>query len=343
MANVRLTPLSRILIVVALLVGAYFLLRNFIPALNPGNGDVEVTQVDDSNTTADQNTTNNNSNSNNNGQTEQAKPAKAPTSFKYMPPEPVNGELKGVVELGASGFNSFIVTMDQKKNWKLEKAEWGNSLVYDGMASAGDIRAGLKKFIGGMLDYGVAGRNIHFVVSSGALKVDATQKIIQELKGMGYVVNTVTPEQEGRYALQASLPKTFYDHAFMVDIGSGNTKISWMDGNIKAYETYGAKYYVDNVADSKVYQEVRSSAAKIPTAKRKTCFLLGGVPFKLAKQVRKGDERYTVLKAPTEYTPEGAKEKAGLNIYNALVDGTGCDTFVFDWEGNFTIGFLLKL
>ncbi|MFN3380326.1 MAG: hypothetical protein ACK41O_12790, partial [Runella zeae] len=119
------------------------------------------------------------------------------TSFSYTAPEPVDGTLKGVVELGASGFNSFVVNVDKDKNWKLEKAEFGNSMVIENMASDYDIRVGLKKYISGMIDHGVSGKNIHFVVSSGALKADITQKIIRVLKDMGYMVNTVTPEQEG--------------------------------------------------------------------------------------------------------------------------------------------------
>ena len=265
-------------------------------------------------------------------------------SFNFTAPAPQNGTLKGVVELGAAGFNSFIVEIDQNKNWQLKKAEWGNSLVYDGLASGRDITQGLKQYIANMLDYGVGGRDIHFVVSSGAVKVDATQKIISGIKTLGYVVNTVTPEKEAQLALRAALPDAYKDKAFVVDIGSGNTKVSWIDGNrITGLETYGAKYYVDNIEDSEVYLDVRSKVVKVPSSKTKTCFIIGGVPFQLAKQVRQGEERYTVLKAPGAYQPEGAKEKAGINIYNAIADVTGCQQFVFDWDANFTIGFLLSL
>ena len=34
---------------------------------------------------------------------------------------------------------------------------------------------------------------------------------------------------------------------------------------------------------------------------------------------------------------------SGLNIYKGFVDATNTDTFVFDWDANFTIGFLLSL
>lgn len=361
MASLKLTAFSRLLIVVAIAVAAFFIARQFVPALQNIGGNGNTTEVTTDANANNGNTTNsnvdnkannnsgNNNNSNANANTETTKPSPSNnnstlSNFSYTPTAPQNGTLKGVVELGASGFNSFIVNIDARKNWKLQKADWGNSFVYDKMATARDIRDGLKAFIGDMVDYGVTGKNIHFVVSSGAQKVDNTLKIIKELQGMGYFVNTVTPEQEGRYALQASLPKQYYGNSFMVDIGSGNTKISYIqNAQVKALETYGAKYYKDNVDDATVYREVRQMAGNLPAGNTRTCFILGGVPFKLAKEVRKDDERYTVLKAPSGYTPEGAKMTSGVNIYKALSEGTNCDTFVFDWEGNFTIGFLLGL
>ncbi|WCC44838.1 hypothetical protein PJW08_15000 [Tenacibaculum finnmarkense] len=42
-------------------------------------------------------------------------------SFNYKPTKPINGTLKGVVELGASGFNSFIVAIDKNNNSGDEK------------------------------------------------------------------------------------------------------------------------------------------------------------------------------------------------------------------------------
>jgi hypothetical protein len=264
--------------------------------------------------------------------------------FNFTPPAPQNGKLKGVVELGASGFNSFIIRVDDQKRWKLEKAEFGNSLVLENMASDDDVRAGLKSYIGKMLDFGVGGRDIHFVVSSGAVKAEGTQKIVKALKTLNYVVNTVTPEQEGSLALRSVLPAEYTDNSFVVDIGSGNTKISWKEGgSTKALETYGAKYYQNSTPDDKVASEVSAKAKQIPADHRKTCFIIGGVPFELAKSVRKGKERYTVLDAPSAYKLEDAKAKAGLNIYKAIATTTGTDQFVFDWDANFTIGYLLTL
>ena len=158
---------------------------------------------------------------------------------------------------------------------------------------------------------------------------------------MGYVVNVVTPEQEARYALRSALPERYEDSGFVVDIGSGNTKISWLPNG--ALEAPGAKYYQNNLSPGSVYQEVKSKASQVPSNLRGTCFIIGGVPYELAKQTRNGKERFTVLKAPADYKADGAKQEAGLNIYAAIADATNCKQFVFDWDANFTIGFLLGL
>ena len=92
-----------------------------------------------------------------------------------------------------------------------------------------------------------------------------------------------------------------------------------------------------------MYDQVKAQASRVPAKNREVCFIIGGTPFDLAKTHRKADERYTVLKPPASYNADKPKTKAGLNIYKSLQDATGCDTFVFDWDANFSIGFLLQL
>ena len=264
--------------------------------------------------------------------------------FSYVPAALVGGKLKGVVELGASGFNSFIVRIDPQRNWKLEKAEFGNSLVLENMATDDDIRRGLKAYIGKMLDYGVGGRDIYFVVSSGAATATGTKSIIESLKALNYVVHLVTPEQEGTFGLRAAVPAAYAGKAFMADVGSANTKIAWQAaGKTTVASTYGSKYYQQALPDATVAADVATKAAQVPAAQRQTCFIIGGVPYELAKAVRQGQEPYTVLKAPADYAQlEGAKLKAGVTIYRALAESTGCQQFVFGWDTNFTIGYLLS-
>jgi hypothetical protein len=265
-------------------------------------------------------------------------------SFAYQPEKPVNGVLKGVVEVGASGFNSFVINIDKEKHWEIITKDFGQSLVYEGLATTDDIRSGLKKYLAGMFDRGVQNKNMHFVISSGAQKEPKTAGIVSELKKMGYVVNLVTPEQEGKLALRSVQPPSYQDNSFVADIGSGNTKVSYYEnGSIKAMEMPGAKYFEMNKTDESVYNEVKQKAGTIPAAKREVCFIIGGVPYELAKQTRQGEERYTVLNTPATYSSDKQKVKSGINIYKGLVDATNCDTFVFDWDANFTIGFLLTL
>ncbi len=265
-------------------------------------------------------------------------------TFNYLPPKPVGGKLRGVVELGASGFNSFIVRTDAQRNWQLNKAEFDNSLLMENLASDEDIRHGLRAYIANMLDYGVAGKDIHFVVSSGALKMAATHRIAQELTRMGYVVNRMTPDKEAALGLSVAMPPPFGDKAFVVDMGSGGTEISWLAaGKTQSVNTYGSKYFEYGVANDTVAIDVRAKAQQVPASLRQTCFIIGGVPYEMAKQVRQGQERYTVLDAADAYKFDKAKAQAGLVIYRALAEATGCKKFVFDWDANFTIGYLLSL
>jgi hypothetical protein len=331
----NLTVAGRLLITAIVLLGIYFGIRYFTGqrALEPTTTSAVATPADRPSTAGADNET-----------PAATATSTAPKPFTYSAPEPTGGILRGVVELGASGFNSFIVRTDAQHNWKLDKAEFGNSLVMENMATDEDVRTGLKSYIAKMLDYGVSGKNIHFVVSSGALKSEGTQKIIKQLAKLKYVVNTVTPEKEGVLGLRSVLPPSYANKAFVADIGSGNTKISWLAGGTpKSLETYGAKYFEKGADDATVTAEVKAKAEQVPASLRQTCFIIGGVPFELAKQVRKGSERYTVLDAPSAYKLDNAKSKAGLNIYRSLAEATGCQQFVFDWDANFTIGYLLTL
>ncbi len=337
----RLTTFSRLLITLAIVAAVFFGVRYFFPNLmNSGGTDVgnPVTNEQPATSGSDQTA----------GTSESCGKSGSkftPVPFNYTAPALTGGKLKGVVELGATGFNSFIIKIDNQKNWELQKSGFGASLVYEKLATDDDIKSGLKRYINEMLSFGVGPKDIHFVISSGAKKVEITNKISGQLKSMGYYVNEVTPQEEAKYALKAAQPRSFQGNSFVVDIGSGNTKIAWMNGgSVATIEASGAKYFQNNQSDASVYQEVLDKAKQIPAAQRERCFIIGGAPYELARQHRSSDkERFTVLKAPGDYTPDGAKQKSGLNIYQAIADATGCKQFVFDWDANFTIGFLLNL
>ena len=333
----KLKPGGKIAIFLILGIAAFFLIKKYVPLNKSAN---ETTATTEQNETRSSDS-----------DSDKNKPAGSTTSsksdgraFDYSPEKPQNGTLKGVVEVGASGFNSFVINMDKEKRWEIVSKDFGESLAYEGLATTDDIRAGLKKYLAGMFEKGVSKNNMHFVISSGAQKEPKTLTISNELKKMGYVVNLVTADQEGKFAFKATVPPSFQDNSFLVDIGSGNTKVSWQEGEtLRSMELPGAKYYENNMSDDDIYNQIKGKAAGIPEGKRNVCFILGGVPFTLAKQSRNGEERYTVLNAPSSYKAADKKMGAGINIYKAISDATKSDTFVFDWDANFTIGFLLGL
>lgn len=271
------------------------------------------------------------------------------TSFDYTAPAPVNGELKGVVELGATGFNSFIVEIDKSGRWRMVKPSYGVSAIKDNHTSPDEVKQQLKDYIATLLDAGVKGKDIHFVVSSGAAKEPISIKITAALKQLGYKVNIVTPEQEGQYAFAATMPKELEGEAFVVDLGSGNTKVSYVqDGKIVGKETYGSKYFKENVDDATAVVGVKRALSDLPGSRSKTCFLIGGIPYQMAKLQRNGKERYTTLSLDMNTYSKLAEEKGpqaacGLNIFEAVVRNANVQQVVFDWDANFTIGFLISL
>lgn len=337
----RLTTFSRILITLAIVAAIFFGVRYFFPNLGSGGG----SDTGGPAATEQPATSGNGQDAGTSTTWGKQSGSFTPTPFAYTPPAPAGGKLKGVIEMGATGFNSFIIKVDNQKNWELQKSGFGASLVYEKLATDDDIKSGLKRYINEMLSFGVGAKDIHFVISSGAKKVEITEKISGQLKAMGYFVNEVTPQEEAKYALKSAQPRAYQGNSFVVDIGSGNTKIAWMSGgSVTTLEAPGAKYFQNNLSDDAVYQEVLNKVKQIPAAQRERCFIIGGAPYELARQHRSSDkERYTVLKAPGDYTADGAKQKSGLNIYKAIADATGCKQFIFDWDANFTIGFLLNL
>lgn len=267
-------------------------------------------------------------------------------SYTPNPNRVDNGKLKGVIMLGSAGFDSFIIKINKNKDWNIKNKEFGISLIKEGLATKEYVEQEVRKYIEKMSDFGVKGKDIHFIISSGALKEENSTPIIAGIRRVGYVVNEVNYNQEAKLGFKATVPNEIYNNAFFIDIGSGNTKIAWYNNagrRIETRETYGAKYYKDDLLDRDIYDDVREIIKSIPVANRKNCMIIGGVPFKMAKQVRKEKERYTKLLSPDHYDGKEKKMYCGLNIYKAIKDETQCNNFLFDWDSNFTIGFLLSL
>jgi hypothetical protein len=282
-------------------------------------------------------------------------PATTPETVNFSLEEPQpDGKLKAVIELGAEGFNYFIIKVDSDKNWALKKSSYGYSNIYENLTEPHEIARGISRYITEIMNYGVQSNNIHFVVSSGAQLKTITDETVKVIRRRGFTAHKVTPGEEGKFSFWAAVPKKWRKESFVVDIGSGNTKIAWQ--HQQTFEppitSYGAKYYMDEQppSDDVVYKSIATLVKKIRPNSQKHCFIIGGGPYKLAKKIRKDKEVFTRLLTPDAYQRqsdryelEGKKMRSGLNIYRAIQENTEIESCVFNWRANFTIGYLLKL
>lgn len=270
-------------------------------------------------------------------------------SVDVKEPAPVVGQRKAVIEVGASGFNYFIANVNKGKYSIYNKEKhFGDSFAYVGLTDAAEIKSKLRQFIKDIMSKGVSGNNIHFVVSSGALKNPNTKPIIDSIRASNYVVNEVTAQQEGIMAFYAAMNDDYRNQAFVVDVGSGNTKISWIndEGQVQTLEAPGSLYSTRNTTDDAAYGVTKSLVANVPESKRSVCFVIGGVPNALTKK-QGVTSRYTTLQSLSNFSDvsgfkEPDKVKNGLNILKAVQDVTGA-TFVFDDDANFTLGWLARM
>src|SRR5919199_5706484 len=156
----QLKPAGKLVIVLLLVVIGFFVYKKYSSQSNQNKtGDYSTTTTSTSNNTGStDNERSNNENTTrntNSGNTERRE-------FNYTPEKPVNGILRGVVEVGATGFNSFVINMDKEKRWEIVSKDFGESLAYEGLATTEDIRLGLKRYLSSMFDKGVTKNNMHF-------------------------------------------------------------------------------------------------------------------------------------------------------------------------------------
>ncbi|WP_420318874.1 hypothetical protein [Ekhidna sp.] len=263
--------------------------------------------------------------------------------FDYQPQKPVNGKLNAVIELGSLGLNYFIIEIDEEARWVLKDQEFGRSNIIYGANSADEITSNIIEYKNAITEFGVSPDDIYMVVSSSVIE-DNIEDLRNRVQYLNIPVISVTPENEARYAMIATIPKEFIDESFMVDVGSGNTKLAWVnDADTSTIEIHGSKYFLGDVRDTTVFREVRDALLDVPFENRNLCFMLGGIIYEFVKaEIDNEQNRYYVLKPPSTYPTNNEKLKAGNVIYSALyVEPTY--SYIFDRESNFSIGYLVSL
>ncbi|MEO9484793.1 MAG: hypothetical protein ABJG47_15140 [Ekhidna sp.] len=264
--------------------------------------------------------------------------------FDYQPPIPVKGTLYAAIELGALGLNYFIAEIDAQKRWQLINASYGRSNIIYGVNTTREILDKIDEFRKEILTKGVARKNIHILASSSAVRADIISEIKSGLANDNLAINSIDAKTEAEYALIATIPKEFIGESFLVDIGSGNSKIAWVENDDTLnIEIHGSKYFLGDIQDTTVFREVRDALLEVPEKNRHLCFMLGGMIYEFMKdEIEDSENRYFVLGKPSTYPSDNEKLRAGNVIYNALyLEPTY--SYIFDSESNFSIGFLLSL
>ncbi len=290
------------------------------------------------------NTSNESKSSGSNSNPEIKSTTEVSRNFDYQPPAPINGELYAVIELGALGLNYFITEIDVQNRWSLKASSYGRSNIIYGVNTTTDILNKIYEFRSEILEYGVQKSKIHIIASSSAVKATIIEELSKELSKQNLFIDYISSNDEGQYALMATIPREFADESFLVDIGSGNTKLSWIDkGDTLSIDIHGSKYFLGDVQDTTVFREVRDAILEIPKKNRNLCFMLGGMIYEFVKEeIDRSERRYFVLKPPNEYPVDNEKLRAANVIYNALyLEPTY--SYIFDSQSNFSIGYLINL
>lgn len=265
------------------------------------------------------------------------------SSFDYKPEEPQNGSLLGIIEIGYEGFKYYIVNIDKQDRWSLERSVYERSHLEDPNFSFERMLASINRYKLDMIEFGVRETDINLVASASAMRHERVAEMASYLSARNIGLIRLNEKLEDRYALFATIPSEYVETAFMIDIGQEKTKVLWASNDeIVSKSTYGSKYYVDRVPDSVVYGDLQQIIDEVPLQNRNVCFVLGGIPSKLASMSNNRDGRYTVLTDPRHYRMNDEHGLAGLNLYRAAWSEETF-SYVFDWDASFSIGILMDV
>jgi exopolyphosphatase/pppGpp-phosphohydrolase len=154
----------------------------------------------------------------------------------------------------------------------------------------------VKTLIEKLKEKGVPGNNIFVVTSSAISSVknrDELAKRVEELTG--YKVEFLTVKDEVLYGIAGAVPPKYFYNSIFVDVGSGNTKIGYLEKvggsiNVRSFELpYGTVSLTERASKGKDFRRVlvevlskevepllKREAPKEPClSKQEECFLGG--------------------------------------------------------------------
>lgn len=249
-------------------------------------------------------------------------------------------EFKGICFLGPSGFFLYVIE-DDGKNHRLVKRAFQKELIKEGfIPSPEEMKKSLQDYIELMYNNGVTKpKNIQFIVSAGAMSFPLVQNAVAAIKAKGYIVSPTSIEEEGRYALEATISKNKRDSSFIVDLTPTATRLSWYEGDkSRTVVLPGSKYNQDNMSDEQAKAEVVNKLKDLPQKNREN----GIIIWAAADKLRPADEsvRYAFLE--DSYKTDDKLTLSGLNILYTVQSQAGT-SLVFDWHSSYPIGYLRSL
>jgi tetratricopeptide (TPR) repeat protein len=144
------------------------------------------------------------------------------------------------VEIGAKGVKVLAVDLKEPLEGgftytaRLRKSENTNLLaeLQNGAARPAAVEATARAAAGFVRalqsEVGVPSKDIYVLGSSGAATITNRAALAERVKQLaGVNVEFVNARQEGRYALLGAMPRTAWSTGVAVDIGSGNTKVTY--------------------------------------------------------------------------------------------------------------------
>jgi tetratricopeptide (TPR) repeat protein len=156
----------------------------------------------------------------------------------------------------------------------------------------------VKTFIDKLKEKDVPEENIFIAASSAIASVENKDELANRVKELtGYNLEFLTVKDEVLFAIAGSVPPKYFYNSILVDIGSGNTKIGYLEKvgnstNVKNFEIpYGTVSLTEkankgndfqneltNILNNEVVPVLKSESQKNPAyVNRKNVFLVGGI------------------------------------------------------------------
>jgi len=250
--------------------------------------------------------------------------------FSLMMLEQRKTAFYGGVEIGSKGVKAIALelSMSNEELYDIKELfrESINTTIISGVKETGafsldgieETAQAVKTLINKIKGKGVPAENIFIIASSAISSVKNKEALSDKIKELtGYNTNFLTTKDEVLYNIAGALPAKYYYNSIVVDIGSGNTKIGYLEKvadniNVKSFEIpYGSVSLTEEakkrgnlnkglneVLNREVITILKKEVQKNPAyINRNNVFLLGGAVWALTtlQKPEQIDESYVKL------------------------------------------------